>query len=80
MFKLFMHEIMRAFFIESSHDLNRAKEWLKYRGMSEEEIKRVHPNWFSRHVRRYIPPPLNLVKRLTAVYHSFSSIMRGNGK
>ena len=78
--RMFMVMMRDALFINDKKDEEQVTAYLKARGMSEEEIKRVGHTFFVRHCRRAIPPPQQLAARLQAVYDIFDGVKMSNGK
>ena len=80
LFGLFMHHMMNAIFKDNEHDLSIAKTWLaKVRGFTPEQISRVSPQWFRRHVRRVVPEPKELAERVAAVYAEYQDKLKADG-
>ena len=69
-----------ALFINAKADEDEVREYLKARGMTDEDIKRVGHTFFVRVCRRAIPPPIRLAARLQAVYDVFQHAEMSNGK
>jgi hypothetical protein len=61
----FMKSLSLAFFVTDPEDVATMKTWLKnVRGMTDEAIQNLPMSYFHKRCRRYIPPPLQLARRL----------------
>ena len=70
-----------ALFVNDPDDEREVRQFLRDRGMSDANIKKVGYTFFVRRCRRAIPPPQQLAARLQAVFDVFQgSVMVTNGK
>lgn len=71
--KPFSRELSEAFFVEDAADVQAVKDWLSTRDESLEQLRLRSPDWLWRHVRRTVPLPIELERRLLAVIDRYKS-------
>lgn len=83
MFGVFMRAVSSAFFVINQNDKKDLIKWLKeHRSKTDAEIDDLPRSYFMRspHVRRHIPPPIELSNRLSVVIAAFEDVVMANGK
>lgn len=80
LFGSFMHYLAKALFQDNAEDREKLVKWLtKHRGLDETKIKALRAKYWYQRLRRHIPPPLELARRLSAVVDMFAVLLMANG-
>ncbi|OBZ66439.1 hypothetical protein A0H81_13618 [Grifola frondosa] len=70
----FARALRDAFFIPDPEDKASIEDFLKMKEVSWEHMLFTHPNWLLRRVRRFVPPPEELLPRVQAVLRGYGPL------
>lgn len=73
-FKAFAHDFSEAIFIRDKSDVLAVRAVLAQHGISWEYAKRAKADALNRRIRRYIPKPTLLLKRLEKLFNAYADI------
>jgi hypothetical protein len=71
----FCRALRDAFFIIDEDDKNKVKEYLAKKGKDFDETCKFNWAWIAKRVKRFVPPPLDLVRRLTEVFLNYGPLV-----
>ena len=71
----FARALRAAFFKYDPEDLATLEAFFESKGVSFDYVLRSHPTWLLRRLRRFVPPPEELLPRLAQVIYDFGALL-----